>query len=219
MRQHLLAAVAFSFVSGLALTAPALAAPAQSNVSLNVRTGPSTAYAVVDVLYPGEPVEVTSQTSNGWCAIQHNGPDGCVSCRYLTPTGPGYGNGGYDDDDDEPNVNFSINTPNFSFSIGNNPPGYPQFPGYPGYPGNNRDRVCFFEHNNYEGRSFCARPGQGDRSLGNFWNDRISSIRIFGDAWVRVCQHDNFDNCRNFYSSRSSLGRLNDEISSFIVQN
>jgi hypothetical protein len=137
-----------------------------------------------------------------------------VSCRYLSPLGPGLG-GGFDDDDNDPSVNFSINTPNFSFSIGNTPPRYPPFPGSP----SNRDRVCFYEHNNYEGRSFCAFPGQGQRSLGSFWNDRISSIRIFGDAWVRVCQHNNFDNCRNFYSSRSSLGRLNDEISSFIVQN
>jgi len=40
----------------------------------------------VDVLYPGENVNVDHCISNGWCAISHSGPDGWVSGKYLTDT-------------------------------------------------------------------------------------------------------------------------------------
>ena len=49
--------------------------------------------------------------SNGWCLVQHSGPDGWVSARYLSNDGGDYG-----DDDDEP-VRVSPNV-TFSFSFG-----------------------------------------------------------------------------------------------------
>ncbi len=80
-------------------------------------------------------------------------------------------------------------------------------------------RVCFYENFNYGGRSFCANEGHADRSLGKRWNDRISSIRVMGNARVRVCE--NFDyggRCRVVTRDRPRLnGRNNDVISSYRV--
>lgn len=70
-------ATAMSATSALAYTATA-------SVSLNVRAGAGTHYAVIDVLRPGEPVDVRSCNSYGWCYITHPGPDGWVSARYLS---------------------------------------------------------------------------------------------------------------------------------------
>ncbi|MBZ0216899.1 MAG: SH3 domain-containing protein, partial [Fimbriimonadaceae bacterium] len=71
---------------GVILTgSSAMATPATSNTALNVRTGPGTGFHVVDTLLPGEYVEVTECVSNGWCRIEHPGPDGWVSSNYLTP--------------------------------------------------------------------------------------------------------------------------------------
>ena len=73
--------------AGLAIVVTGLGAGAAfaavATSSVNVRTGPSTHYGVVDTLRPGEAVSVSRQ-SNGWCEISHFGPDGWVSCRYLS---------------------------------------------------------------------------------------------------------------------------------------
>lgn len=73
----------------------ALSAEAVSTLSLNVRSGPSTGYAVVDTLYAGEPVTVTQCTEPppGWCYINHSGPDGWVSAKYLAAPTAGGGGG------------------------------------------------------------------------------------------------------------------------------
>ncbi len=67
--------LAFSTVSALAFDAVAVSA-------VNVRTGPSTSYAKVDVLRGGEPVNVTECQAR-WCYVEHDGPDGWVSAGYL----------------------------------------------------------------------------------------------------------------------------------------
>ena len=46
---------------------------AVATTSVNVRSGPSTSYRVVDTLAPGERVNITGQ-SNGWCAVTKPGP-------------------------------------------------------------------------------------------------------------------------------------------------
>lgn len=70
---------------GAALTAltagAAFAAVATSSV--NVRSGPGTGYSVVDVLEPGQPVSIEGR-SGGWCAVSKAGPNGWVSCNYLS---------------------------------------------------------------------------------------------------------------------------------------
>ena len=53
---------------------------------VNVRSGPSTNYAVVDRLDAGETVTRGQCTSDGgWCYVSHNGADGWVSASFLTP--------------------------------------------------------------------------------------------------------------------------------------
>lgn len=87
-----------------ALTAGAAFA-AVATSSVNVRSGPGTGYGVLDQLYAGERVAVTDR-NGGWCEVSRPGPNGWVSCAYLTASafdgprrfrdGPGYYEDGYD---------------------------------------------------------------------------------------------------------------------------
>lgn len=125
---------AATLAAGLTFGTSVLAA--EATASVNVRSGPGTAYRVVDTLYPGEQVDIRECRSNGWCYVLHSGPDGWVSARYLS-------------DDRQvsrpavrPNVSFS-----FSFGRGN---------GFSiGRPvqGGSRDLVClvtFFDRSQVE---------------------------------------------------------------------
>lgn len=86
-----------------AITAEAFAVEAVSTLSLNVRTGPGKEFSVIDTLYQGEVVNVTECQANGWCHIDHNGPNGWVSGKFLSaanqPGGnnQGSGSGGSND--------------------------------------------------------------------------------------------------------------------------
>lgn len=114
MNKTLLAASALTALMGLGGATAAVAD--EATASVNVRSGPSTAYRVVDVLYPGERVNIETCRSNGWCLISHSGPDGWVSARYLSNDGRDY-RSDRDDDRDvrrSPNISFS-----FSFGRGN----------------------------------------------------------------------------------------------------
>jgi len=64
----------------------AAAVEASAESAVNVRSGPGVSYSKVDTLYGGESVEVTECRGN-WCHIQHPGPDGWVSGRYLISSG------------------------------------------------------------------------------------------------------------------------------------
>lgn len=116
---------AFAVAAGLLIAMPAAAALAQETFvivpdnpggggggrgnavatsTVNVRSGPSTRYAVVDVLRTGDNVRISRCTA-GWCFIDHRGPSGWVSQNFLRETGgrpPAAGGGGrqacfYDD--------------------------------------------------------------------------------------------------------------------------
>jgi uncharacterized protein YraI len=126
-------------VGGFALMSTAAMA-AVATGSVNVRTGPSTGYAVVDTLYPGEFVEVDRCATNGWCYVIKSGPDGWVSSRYLT-----------DGDRDEPDIVIRRPQPSvsFSFSFGRGE-GF----SFGGPRGSQRDLVClvtFYERSQVEG--------------------------------------------------------------------
>jgi uncharacterized protein YraI len=66
----------------LALSAGAALA-ATATASVNVRTGPGIEFRAVDTLYRGERVGIVDRDGS-WCAIEKSGPNGWVSCRYLT---------------------------------------------------------------------------------------------------------------------------------------
>lgn len=127
------------------MTSAALAA--QSTTSLNVRSGPSRHHHVVDVLYPGEHVDVETCRQNGWCFINHRGHDGWVSARYLRNAytyrdhhqdyrpqrrqryhaqprrqAPRHHNRRSRRNNNANEFDFSINGPNFGFSIRGNQP-------------------------------------------------------------------------------------------------
>ncbi len=66
-------------------TGVAMAFPAISKTALNVRSGPSTGYRVVDALYSGERVNVERCTkSRSWCYVTHNGPPRWMGSRKIS---------------------------------------------------------------------------------------------------------------------------------------
>ncbi len=127
--KKLLAVSAMAAFATLGFAAPSFAD--EATASVNVRSGPGTQYRVVDTLYPGERVNIETCRSNGWCLIEHSGPDGWVSARYLSNDGRDYGDRDRETVRRSPNISFS-----FSFGRGNGfsigtPPR-----------GSNRDLVC-----------------------------------------------------------------------------
>jgi hypothetical protein len=106
-------AAAAGLAAALMFAGAAQAAPASATASVNVRSGPSTGYGVVDVLRPGERVDVRECRTNGWCFIVHSGPDGWVSSNYLSS-----GGGVRPDRDDDVDVDIEFDFPGFSFSFG-----------------------------------------------------------------------------------------------------
>lgn len=83
-----------------------------------------------------------------------------------------------------------------------------------------RNGVCFFTDADYRGDSFCAGKNESMDYVGGRYNDRISSIRVFGNARVIVYEHDNFDGDRHLITRDvpNLAGKFNDKISSFQVQ-
>ena len=59
------------------------AEPALVVTDLNMRSAPSTGYAVVDVIPAGALVNARYCISNGWCRVVWDGRRGWVSGRYL----------------------------------------------------------------------------------------------------------------------------------------
>ncbi len=204
-----------------ALPTIATAAPATATASVNVRSAPVNG-AVVDVLRPGQRVDIDRCNSSGWCFVTKPGPDGWVSARYLSNTDDDYYDEPAPSRPSRPDVDVSIGfgVPGFSFQIGSGGfdvrPVRPDRPGFGPRPG--RDEVCFYENTNFRGDSFCARPGDNLARLGR-WNDEISSIRVRGFAEALVCEDSNFrGRCIIISRDVSNLRGANDEISSIRVR-
>ena len=203
---------------GLALSsAMTMAAPATSKAALNVRTGPGTSFNVIDTLLPGERVEVTECVSNGWCRIEHPGPDGWVSSRYLKPVTSGSSGGSGSSD---PDCSFGITVgpggPAFSFSCGDAPP--PVAPPPPAPPPVD-SKACFYKGNNHSGSKVCNDVGIYKPVLNASWNNSISSLTLSGSAKVKVCQGANMSGLCSTYNNNVSVlnGNLNNKISSYLV--
>ncbi len=81
--------------------------------------------------------------------------------------------------------------------------------------------ACFYEDVDFGGRYFCSRAGEVSASVPAGTNDRISSIRLFGDSDVIVFQHVDFRGAsRRFDSNVRDLRRSgwNDRISSYRIE-
>jgi len=78
--------------------------------------------------------------------------------------------------------------------------------------------ACFYTDADYRGEEFCVNGNESQRSLGGRYNDRISSIRIFGRSQVTVYVDENFNgSSRTFSQDVPNLRDWNDRISSFQV--
>ncbi|MCZ4274082.1 SH3 domain-containing protein [Maritalea porphyrae] len=203
---------------GIVITASsAFAFTAKSSTALNVRSGPGTGYNIVDALYTGEKVNVNKCTkSRKWCYVTHSGPDGWVAAKYLKrvgghkpkPTPTPYPS------DPEITFGFQFGSGGSSFTFG-----FSTEDGYttPHEPKPHKAKICFYSNAYYKGKKACVDAGTNNRLLSPKWNDRISSIKVIGDASVTVCKHKNYKGiCRTIDNNIPKLGfRLNDEISSF----
>lgn len=85
--RHTLTALALGAGALVASTVAASAAPAYATSNVNVRSGPGTGYAAIDVLSRGEYVDV-QYCQGSWCFIEQAGPNGWVSSNYLSASGP-----------------------------------------------------------------------------------------------------------------------------------
>jgi len=85
-----------------------------------------------------------------------------------------------------------------------------------------RDRICIYEDINYGGRSQCWNADEEERNLsGTGWNDRISSIRVYGRARIEVYRDADYRGQRlRIERDSADLGAINwsDQISSFQVR-
>ena len=84
-----------------------------------------------------------------------------------------------------------------------------------------RDGACFYEHTSYRGQYFCIETGDALETLPSGANDRVSSIRIFGRADVRVFRDTRFrGESRRFNSNVSDLHDedFDDTISSIRIE-
>jgi len=72
--------------------------------------------------------------------------------------------------------------------------GYPDYPNSPSYPSgrqNMQQGVCVYDRPNYNGRSQCWSSTTEMANLGG-WNDKIQSIRVFGNARVMAFRDSGF---------------------------
>ena len=85
-----------------------------------------------------------------------------------------------------------------------------------------RDRICVYEGINYGGRSQCWNTDEEENNLNGLgWNDRISSVRVFGRARVELYRDAGFRGGRiRLDRDMSDLGAVNwsGQISSFQVR-
>jgi len=81
--------------------------------------------------------------------------------------------------------------------------------------------VCFYEDINFGGRYFCSPVGSTTSSVPSGMNDRISSVRVFGNAAVTLFRDPNFrGDSRVITSDLADLRGLgfNDRLSSYEVE-
>ena len=113
-------------------------------------------------------------------------------------------------------------------------PGQAPYQGQPPYPGPDSRNdfhgvgACFYLDGDFRGEHFCLKEGDRSPVLPPGFNDRISSIRVFGGARVRVFNDGNFgginlvidqdvNNLQRIPLADNPFKNWNDRISSVIV--
>ena len=82
-----------------------------------------------------------------------------------------------------------------------------------------RNGACFYMDADLRGDSFCMNAGENLRNLEDRFNDKISSIRVFGRARIVVYGNENFGGAsKTFSRTVSDLGNFNDRITSIEVR-
>ncbi len=79
-----------------------------------------------------------------------------------------------------------------------------------------RDGACFYVDENYRGEEFCVDANESQRSIGARYDNRITSVRIFGRAGITVYDNENFGGSRQTFSQDvPNLQNWSDRITSF----
>ncbi len=177
-------------IAGVATTTSTTLATSTHNAlatsSLNVRTGPSTSFDILDTLYRGELVQ-THECRQGWCFISHAGPDGWVAARYLhevstpsndyTPMRPS-----------RPTTPWPLRpAPTPSYDPSNDPWPGPQIPWpFNPWPGNPNPahpmptepqyQACNYAGTHYREPSECITPSRSSVHLGSGWSRNIVTL-------------------------------------------
>jgi len=97
-----------------------------------------------------------------------------------------------------------------------------------GHPHPPRAGACFYQDPNFGGGYFCMKAGDRYARMPKGFNDAISSIKVFGDAQVRIFNDPNFSginalmdrpvgDLRNWRLPQNPNKSWNDRISSIAV--
>ncbi len=190
----------------------ALAVEAQATTNVNVRTGPGTNFGVLDALNRGERVNILECTnSSNWCYVDQDGPNGWVSARYLEavpppPPPPGSGSGGAR----ECELRLTLGSGRPTMELVCTDPTPPPPPPPPPPPARG-DEACFYRDANFQGPSFCEGIGRLN-SLDPRFDNRISSVKLYGDAIVKMCVDTNMSGyCTRIVNDAPVLGPLLDD--------
>lgn len=192
----------------------ALAEDAIATTELNVRSGPGTSFAVVDVLAANERVTMSECQASGWCYITHDGPDGWVSASYLAPVPGTVETGGADC---RVVIEIGPGGPSFRLECGGISVGGAAPEPEP-EPAEDDVGACFWRNADYGGATFCGGLGTVAQLEGQF-NDSISSLRVYGGAKVKLCEDADLDGyCRIVTADTAALGPLiNNRASSLVI--
>lgn len=204
----------FRLVAGLAAlavlagTSASFAAPnAYADGDFELRQRPLDAAPKVNYVQDGASLTIT-ECRRDWCFAQVPGTDGWIRADRVV---------WFDRDNGNDDGGFVIG------NGGRERPGSrpDRGPSRPGRPDQGRDtaRACFFEDENFGGRSFCVRAGQSVPNVGWQWNDSITAVRLYGGATVEACEDENFGGkCIDIRRSTANVGwQWNDTITSLSV--
>ena len=86
-----------------------------------------------------------------------------------------------------------------------------------GFPLPGVKKVCVYKDAHYSGEHVCVNAGMSDSHINLAWNNKVTSLKVFGGAKIRLCQHYNYNGkCNTFASNVPHLGAmLNNKASSY----